>query len=57
MTYVKYCLDIRVKEPTTESLMKKKREFEPPRFMSVAEAATQLMQIILNRGSCDDISG
>lgn len=41
-------LDIRVKEPTTESLMKKKREYEPPRFMSVAVAAQQLVAIIEN---------
>ncbi|XP_054259209.1 diphthine methyl ester synthase [Macrosteles quadrilineatus] len=49
-------LDIRVKEPTVESLMKKKREYEPPRFMSVSEAAIQLLQIISSRGSGDDIS-
>lgn len=39
-------LDIKVKEPTLESLTKKKREFMPPRFMSVSEAADQLLQII-----------
>lgn len=39
-------LDIKVKEPTAESLMKKKREYMPPRFMSVSEAADQLIQII-----------
>ncbi|XP_071445987.1 diphthine methyl ester synthase [Hetaerina americana] len=39
-------LDIKVKEPTLESLMKRKREYEPPRFMSVAEAADQLLQIL-----------
>lgn len=39
-------LDIKVKEPTLESLTKKKREYMPPRFMSVAEAADQLYQII-----------
>lgn len=38
--------DIRVKEPTLESIMKKKKEYQPPRFMSVAEAAVQLLQII-----------
>lgn len=51
------CLDIRVKEPTMESLMRKKREYEPPRFMSVSEAATQLLQVISGRGVGDDISG
>lgn len=39
-------LDIRVKEPTMESLMKKKREYEPPRFMSCAVAAEQLVKIV-----------
>ena len=39
-------LDIRVKEPTLESLTKKKREYEDPRFMSVSEAANQLVQIL-----------
>lgn len=39
-------LDIRVKEPTLESLVKKKREYEPPRFMSCATAAEQLMRIV-----------
>ncbi|KAH0566709.1 diphthine methyl ester synthase [Cotesia glomerata] len=42
-------LDIKVKEPTLESLTKKKREYMPPRFMSVAEAATQLISIIEKR--------
>lgn len=39
-------LDIRVKEPTLESLMKKKREYQPPRFMSCSEAADQLLQLV-----------
>jgi len=39
-------LDIRVKEPTLESIMKKKKEYQAPRFMTVAEAAVQLLQII-----------
>lgn len=47
-------LDIRVKEPTLESLTKKKREYQPPRFMSVSEAATQLLKIIENKQSCGD---
>lgn len=42
-------LDIKVKEPTMESLMKKKREYMPPRFMTVSEAADQLLQIIENK--------
>ncbi|KAF5308167.1 hypothetical protein FQR65_LT06347 [Abscondita terminalis] len=39
-------LDIKVKEPTLESLTKKKKEYMPPKFMSVAVAAQQLMEII-----------
>lgn len=37
--------------------MKKKREYQPPRFMSVREAAQQLLQIIEKRraGSVSDI--
>ncbi|CAG5106238.1 Similar to DPH5: Diphthine methyl ester synthase (Homo sapiens) [Cotesia congregata] len=42
-------LDIKVKEPTLESLTKKKREYMPSRFMSVAEAAKQLISIIGKR--------
>lgn len=44
-----FILDIRVKEPTLESLMKKKREYQPPRFMSVSEAAQQLLDIVKKR--------
>lgn len=39
-------IDIRVKEPTLESLTKKRKEYQPPRFMSVSEAAEQLLDII-----------
>lgn len=39
-------LDIKVKEPTLESILKKKKVYMPPKFMSVAEAAEQLLQII-----------
>lgn len=42
-------LDIKVKEPTLESLTRKKKEFMPPRFMSVSEAADQLLQIIQSK--------
>lgn len=41
--------DIRVKEPTLESLIKKKREYQPPRFMSVSEASQQLLEIVKKR--------
>ncbi|XP_058064875.1 diphthine methyl ester synthase [Anopheles bellator] len=46
-------LDIKVKEPTLESLMKKKREYMPPRFMSVSEAATQLLEVVKQNPSTD----
>ncbi|KAJ8924061.1 hypothetical protein NQ315_006838 [Exocentrus adspersus] len=39
-------LDIKVKEPTLESLTKKKKEYMPPKFMSVRESSQQLIQII-----------
>ena len=42
-------LDIKVKEPTLESLMKKKKDYLPPRFMSVNEAAGQLLEILDNK--------
>nr|XP_019532297.1 diphthine methyl ester synthase [Aedes albopictus] len=42
-------LDIRVKEPTLASLTSKKREYEPPRFMSCSTACDQLSQLIHKR--------
>lgn len=39
-------LDIKVKEPTLESLTKKKREYMPPKFMTVAEASKILLSIL-----------
>ncbi|XP_067893658.1 diphthine methyl ester synthase [Heterodontus francisci] len=42
-------LDIKVKEQSLENLMRGKKVFEPPRFMSVNEAAEQLLEIIENR--------
>uniref|UniRef100_UPI00398F30FD diphthine methyl ester synthase n=1 Tax=Pristiophorus japonicus TaxID=55135 RepID=UPI00398F30FD len=42
-------LDIKVKEQSLENLMRGKKIFEPPRFMSVNEAAEQLLEIIENR--------
>ncbi|KAG8234617.1 hypothetical protein J437_LFUL015030 [Ladona fulva] len=49
-------LDIKVKEPTLESLMKRKREYEPPRFMSVSEAADQLLQILLKKADDGELA-
>jgi len=37
--------DIQVKEPTPESIMKKVKQYLPPRFMSVAQASDQLLKI------------
>lgn len=39
-------LDIKVKEPTLESITKKKKEYMPPRFMTVSEAANQLIDVL-----------
>ncbi|CAH2045341.1 unnamed protein product, partial [Iphiclides podalirius] len=39
-------LDIKVKEPTEESLTKKVRQYMDPKFMTVKDAANQLLQII-----------
>jgi len=47
-------LDIKVKEPNLESMMKGKVKYDPPRFMTVAQASCQLNQIIQNIG--DDSS-
>ncbi|KAM4641194.1 diphthine methyl ester synthase isoform 2-T2 [Discoglossus pictus] len=42
-------LDIKVKEQSVENLMKGKKIFEPPRYMTVNQAADQLLEIIQNR--------
>ncbi|XP_069823640.1 diphthine methyl ester synthase [Dendropsophus ebraccatus] len=42
-------LDIKVKEQSIENLMKGKKIFEPPRYMTVNQAAEQLLQIVQNR--------
>jgi diphthine synthase len=47
-------LDIKVKEPTLESMTKKKKEYMPPRFMTVSEAADQLLQIIESKRSAGE---
>ncbi|XP_012285331.1 diphthine methyl ester synthase [Orussus abietinus] len=39
-------LDIKVKEPTMESIMTKSIKYMPPKFMTTAEAADQLLKII-----------
>ncbi|XP_034979960.1 diphthine methyl ester synthase isoform X1 [Zootoca vivipara] len=42
-------LDIKVKEQSLENLMKGKKIYEPPRYMSVNQAAEQLLAIVQNR--------
>lgn len=50
-------VDIKVKEPTLESLTKKKKEYMPPRFMSVSEASQQLLEVIKKLSETENISG
>lgn len=38
-------LDIKVKEPSLESLARGKKKYEPPRYMTVNQAVDQLLQI------------
>ncbi|KAL6469415.1 hypothetical protein MHYP_G00229390 [Metynnis hypsauchen] len=42
-------LDIKVKEQSMENLMRGRKIYEPPRFMTVAQAAEQLLEIVQNR--------
>ncbi|KAM6938553.1 diphthine methyl ester synthase [Lycodopsis pacificus] len=42
-------LDIKVKEQSIENMMRGKKIYEPPRFMTVNQAADQLIQIIQRR--------
>lgn len=49
-------LDIKVKEPTDESLTKKVRQYMDPKFMSVKEAAMQLVKIIENNPRTGNIT-
>ncbi|KAJ7332442.1 hypothetical protein JRQ81_014622 [Phrynocephalus forsythii] len=42
-------LDIKVKEQSVENLMRGKKIYEPPRYMSVNQAAEQLLAVIQNR--------
>ncbi|KAI8549513.1 hypothetical protein RHMOL_Rhmol06G0030500 [Rhododendron molle] len=38
-------LDIRVKEPTLESLCRGRKEYEPPRYMTIGTAIEQLLEV------------
>lgn len=42
-------LDIKVKEQSIENMMRGRKIFEPPRYMTVSQAADQLLQIIQRR--------
>jgi len=42
-------LDIKVKEPNLEAMMRGKVLYDPPRFMTVAQAAEQLLEIVASR--------
>lgn len=42
-------LDIKVKEQSMENLMSGRKIYEPPRYMSVNQAAQQLLEIVHNR--------
>lgn len=54
-----FVTDIKVKEPTEESLTKKIKVYMEPRFMSVSQACQQLLEIIKskteNKGSLRNI--
>ncbi|KAG9135165.1 hypothetical protein Leryth_013459 [Lithospermum erythrorhizon] len=43
-------LDIRVKEPTLESLCRGKKQYEPPRYMTIGTAIEQLLEVEQSRG-------
>ena len=43
-------LDIKVKEQTIENLMRGRKIYEPPRYMSVAQAVSQLLEVEQKRG-------
>ncbi|XP_078169004.1 tetrapyrrole (Corrin/Porphyrin) Methylase [Carex rostrata] len=43
-------LDIRVKEPTFESLCRGKKVYEPPKFMTINTAIEQLLDVEADRG-------
>ncbi|XP_062991716.1 diphthine methyl ester synthase [Elgaria multicarinata webbii] len=42
-------LDIKVKEQSVENLMRGKKIYEPPRYMSVNQASEQLLAVVQNR--------
>lgn len=51
------CVDIKVKEPTLESLTKKKKEYMPPKFMSVSEASKQILDVVARKSEAGEETG
>jgi len=48
-------LDIKVKEQSIENMLKNKPIYEPPRFMTVSQCVSQLMEAEQNcNGNCFD---
>ncbi|PQQ15172.1 hypothetical protein Pyn_15848 [Prunus yedoensis var. nudiflora] len=45
-----FTVDIRVKEPTLESLCSGRKQYEQPRYMSINTAIDQLLEVEDNRG-------
>ena len=43
-------LDIKIKEQSLENLMRGRKVFEPPRFMTVAQCASQMLEIEEEKG-------
>ncbi|ODV88389.1 hypothetical protein CANCADRAFT_32998 [Tortispora caseinolytica NRRL Y-17796] len=43
-------LDIKVKEQSIENLARGRKIYEPPRYMDIATAASQILEVIENRG-------
>ena len=50
-------LDIKVAERTVENMMRNRKIFEPPRFMTVSQACDQLLKIKDKKGSDGMING
>ncbi|KAM9796332.1 diphthine methyl ester synthase [Syngnathus typhle] len=50
-------LDLKVKEQSLENLMRGKKIYEPSRFMTAAQAAAQLLEIIRRRNECGQEPG
>jgi len=46
-------LDIKVKEQSEENLIRGRKIFEPPRFMTTQQAAQQLLEIVQNKHGAD----